>query len=211
MKDVIVPIVFPDYKISVDVPAMEFDLIPWFDFDNISTKMSREKVSNLGHAGILIINGKTGQTKYYEYGRYDYPELRGAVRRLPIPNAKKNGNSIDLSSLIPVLHKISDRAGKGSIIKGVYLEAEGAFSKLNNRALAIKSQNKMPNRQPYSITSNSCIHFVKNLVQFAGKNTPWMVDPRPNSYIGEFRDDYPDLDYTPRTKVLSIEGVGVFK
>ena len=35
-----------------------------------------------------------------------------------------------------------------------------------------------------------------------------MVDPRPNSYIGEFRDDYRDLDYSPKTKTLKIEEVG---
>jgi hypothetical protein len=33
------------------------------------------------------------------------------------------------------------------------------------------------------------------------------MDPRPNSYIGEFRDDYPDLDYIPRTRQLTIEGM----
>jgi len=35
-----------------------------------------------------------------------------------------------------------------------------------------------------------------------------MVDPRPNSYIGEFRDDFPDLDYKDDT--LIIEGIGKF-
>lgn len=41
----------------------------------------------------------------------------------------------------------------------------------------------------------------------AGIETPWLLDPRPNSYIGEFRDEYPDLDYNPRTRELNIEGV----
>lgn len=211
MKDIIIPIVFPDYRITVDIPAAEFDLFPWFDFDNVSINKSNKKVSNLGHAGILIIESKTGKTKYYEYGRYDYPELRGAVRRLPIPNAKTSQGSIVLSSLIPVLHKISNRAGKGSRIEGVFLESLNSFSKLNNRALAVKGQNKNPKRRAYDITSNSCIHFVKKLVELAGKETPWMIDPRPNSYIGEFREDYRDLDYIPTTRSLSIETVGDFK
>jgi hypothetical protein len=73
-----------------------------------------------------------------------------------------------------------------------------------------KGQNANPKRSPYSILSNSCIHFVKDLASKAGITTPWMVDPRPNSYIAEFRDDFPDLDYDPKTNKLVIEGVGQF-
>jgi hypothetical protein len=53
--------------------------------------------------------------------------------------------------------------------------------------------------------TNSCVHFVKEVVATAGIDTPWMLDPRPTSYIGEFRDDHPDLDYNPRTRELTIE------
>lgn len=211
MKDIIIPIVFPDYKIIVDTPNVEFDLFPWFDFDNISIKPTKQKLSNLGHAGILIIEATTGRSKYYEYGRYDYPVLRGAVRRLPIPDAKTSKGSVVFSSLIPILHKISARAGKGSKIEGVFLESNNSFAKLNISALAIKSQNKNKKRKKYDIASNSCIHFVKKLVALAGKKTPWMIDPRPNSYIGEFRNDYRDLDYSPKSKTLVIESVGKFK
>jgi hypothetical protein len=208
MTDIIIPIVFTEYKITVEIPAVEFDLFSWTELDNISIKESKEKVSNLGHAGILLIQSSTGKTKYYEYGRYDYPELKGAVRTFPVPNAKVSNGVISLPSLVPVLHKISNRAGKGSKIEGVFIEVKDSFSKLNNRAQTIKGQNKNPKRIPYSITSNSCIHFVKRLVEFAGKETPWMVDPRPNSYIGEFRDEYRDLDYTPKNRNLLIETMG---
>ena len=45
-KDAVL-VVFPDYKISTPIG----------------------KMGNLGHAGVLLINNKTGLTKYYEYGR----------------------------------------------------------------------------------------------------------------------------------------------
>jgi hypothetical protein len=35
--DVAVPIVFPDYRIAVDLPPVEVDLLPWFTFDNVRT------------------------------------------------------------------------------------------------------------------------------------------------------------------------------
>ena len=71
-----------------------------------------------------------------------------------------------------------------------------------------KSQNANPKRRPYSITSNSCIHFAKGVVEAAKIASPWMIDPRPNSYIGEFQEDYPDLTFDSNR--LVIEGLGVF-
>lgn len=58
-------IAFPDYKISTPLG----------------------KVGNLGHAGVLLINNKTGGTKYYEYGRYD-AENKGIVRTISVPDVK---------------------------------------------------------------------------------------------------------------------------
>ena len=70
----------------------------------------------------------------------------------------------------------------------------------------MKAQNTNPNRKPYDLTSNSCIHFVKKVTEIAGVDTPWMIDPRPNSYMGEFRDDFIDLDYTKDRLIIEIIG-----
>lgn len=209
MSDIIIPIVFPDYKITVDTPKKDVDLLPWVSFDNFSIPKSTQQLSNLGHAGILLINGVSGLSKYYEYGRYDNAQL-GLVRRVPVPDAKVDKGALVVKSLIPVLGKVSSIAGKGSRIEGVYIEAAGSFEKLNQAVVVQKTLNNNPKRKPYDLTTNSCIHFVKRLVDMAGKKTPWMLDPRPNSYIGEFRDDYTDLDYHPKQKKLVIEGLGEF-
>ncbi len=108
------------------------------------------------------------------------------------------------------MHKISQVAGNGTRIEGVYIETIDSFDKLNQRAQAIKVRNADPNRTPYNLTSNSCIHFVKRLVDLSGNETPWLIDPRPTSYIGEFRDDYNDLDYLPKARTLKIETMGEF-
>jgi hypothetical protein len=210
MKDILIPIVFPEYKIVVDTPRQEVDVIPWVDFDNFILPKSSQKLSNLGHAGILIVNGASGLTKYYEYGRYDYPEKKGIVRRVPVPDAKIRSNGVEPKSLIPALKKVCKVAGRGTRIEGVYLEAIGVFENLNKLVMRQKAQNRNPKRKEYDLISNSCIHFVKLLVEAAGKAAPWMIDPRPNSYIGEFRNDYRDLDFSPKTNQLIIENLGEF-
>ena len=207
--DVVIPIVFPDYKITVDVPPQKVDILPWFEFDNFTTPRYKDKYSNLGHAGVMFINGKTGLTKYYEYGRYDSAAL-GLVRRVPIPDAKTSNGTIELESLKAPLRKISLVAGQTGRIEGVFIEVEEKFNHMLKYAEDRKRQNNNPARRPYDLTSNSCIHFTKEVTKAAGVDTPWMLDPRPNSYIGEFRGDYPDLDYNYKNNALTIEGKGTF-
>jgi hypothetical protein len=67
-----------------------------------------------------------------------------------------------------------------------------------------EKQNTNPKRQPYNLFSNSCVQFAKGVVETAGVGTPWMVDPRPNSCIGEFRDSFSDLDFDAKTRKLVI-------
>ncbi len=206
--DVVIPIVFPDYLISVQTPSYEVDVFPFTDVDNFKIPSFKERISNLGHAGILFIDGINGTTKYYEYGRYDPPANLGLVRRIPIVDAIAKEGKIEFSSLKEPLSKISRVAGQHGKIKGVYIEVEKKYQELLKYAELRKMQNTNPKRIPYDIATNSCIHFVKEMTKMAGVNTPWMIDPRPNSYIGEFREDFPDLDYEKGT--LKIEGIGTF-
>lgn len=41
MKDLLIPIVFPEYKIAVNASSIDIDLLPWVSFDNF--KISPKK------------------------------------------------------------------------------------------------------------------------------------------------------------------------
>lgn len=207
--DVVIPIVFPDYKIMVKIKKWEVDVLPFVDFDNFTIPEYKDKLSNLGHAGVLFINGKTGVTKYYEYGRYDPPKNLGLVLKARnLPDVKIVNGSIDYSSLKKPLAFISRVSGQSGRIQAVYIEVDKKYDVMLKMAELRKSHNLVKNRKPYDLMTNSCIHFVKEVTEKAEISTPWMVDPRPNSYMGEFRSDFPDLDYKNNT--LVIEGVGTF-
>lgn len=202
--DIAIPIVFPDYRISVNHPRTKVDLLKGVRWDDFTLPGYRARWEGLGHAGICFINGKTGLTKYYEYGRYDDAGLGQVVNR-KIPDAKVRDGILVVDSLAKPLHQISVVAGHSGRIQGVYIEVENGFSRMLEYAQLRESQNRNPRRQRYDLLTYSCVHFTKEVVAAAGIETPWMLDPRPNSYIGEFRDDYPDLDYYPRTRELKIE------
>ncbi|MEM8552538.1 MAG: hypothetical protein AAGF45_09165 [Pseudomonadota bacterium] len=199
--DVVVPVVFPDYLIAVNTPDYTVDLPgDWLDFTIPKTK---NKVPELGHAGVFFARGSDGLTKYYEYGRYDRAGL-GLVRKISIPDAKSKDGKIDVDSLKPIFKRISLKAGQGGRMQGAYIEVESKFKDMLKYAQARRAQNSNPKRTPYDLLTNSCIHFAKDVVKAAGVSTPWMIDPRPNSYIGEFRDDFLDLDYTRKGNKLVI-------
>jgi hypothetical protein len=73
-NDIAIPIVFPDYLITVETPAVKVDVpnvLPRVDVlpDRLKIPASKFKVPYLGHAGILFIQGGSGLTKYFEYGK----------------------------------------------------------------------------------------------------------------------------------------------
>lgn len=193
--DIAVPIVFPDYLIAVPTPRHRVNL-PGDHFD-FTIPATHNRVPELGHAGVLFVRGANGLSKYYEYGRYDSAG-RGLVRRLAIPDAAARDGRVGHAALEPLLRRISTESGQGGRIEGVFIERANTFEAMLSYAEARRRENTNASRQPYTLTGNNCAHFVRQVLDAAGIPTPWIVDPRPNSFIGEFRDDYPDLDYSQR-------------
>jgi RHS repeat-associated protein len=176
-----IPVVYPDYKISA-----------------LGTKWS-----NLGHAGIILINPKTGETRYYEYGRYD-KEKRGETHRRTIPDVvidKKTGMPTD-KSLANLMDAVSRIAGQQTRVEGAYVKDDN-FRKMANYAEGRVKESKDPDRKEYGILGNNCGTFAKDVLEAGGKDTPLMIDPRPNSYIDELQEKFGNrISYDPKTKEL---------
>jgi hypothetical protein len=202
--DTAIPIVFPDYLIAV--PNTNVDLPGFINDIGIPDFKTPSKLPDLGHAGVLFIQGASGTTKYYEYGRYDAAAI-GLVRYQTMPDVRIKGGTIDLASLKVTLKAISTKAGQRGVIAGAWIVVPGKYPMMLAYCLKRYKDNTNPKRTPYSLTSNSCCHFMKETVEAAGVSMPSMWDPRPVSYIGEIRSMYDDLDYTPKTDTLKIENL----
>ena len=208
MPDIAIPIVFPDYLIAVNTPKKKVkvpDLLPFVDIfpDVVEIPKTKNKVPELGHAGILFIRGKDGLTKYYEYGRYG--GTLGATRKRSIRNVSVKKGHATKDTLGYTLGQISKQSGQGGRIQGAYIEAPKGFSAMFNYAKKRMQQNSNPKRKPYDLLSNSCNHFMKETLEAGGIDVPVMIDPRPVSFIEEIRDDYADLDYTLAGHKLVVE------
>lgn len=209
MPDIAIPIVFPDYLIAVDTPKARIkipDLIPNFDIlpSGVEIPATKNKVPELGHAGILFINAQLGTTKYYEYGRYG--GSIGSINKLGIRDVKilSDGHP-SKSTLTYVLSQISAKSGQGGRILGAYIVVPGKYQAMLEYAQKRMQDNTNPARQKYGLFSNSCNHFMKGILEAADVDTPYMFDPRPNSYIGELRSSFPRLDYSRAENKLVVE------
>ena len=204
--DVGVPIVFTAFLITAPEEPVHVDLIPFTDVDDYT--IYPRPVSDLGHAGVLLINGTSGLTRYYEYGRYGRPERRGRVQRPMIPNVEigQDGRPTR-DSLANTLRSISNAAGQGGPVSGAWIEVEDGFGAMENRAEYWRHQNTDPERREYDLFSWNCLHFAVDVVEAGGVRLPWIVTPRPIGYLGLLRLAHPDIEYDPRSREVTVEGI----
>jgi hypothetical protein len=207
MSDFVIPVVFPDYLITVIERPIDVslpDVIPGRELFPHHIRIPATKLPELGHAGVLFINGKSGTTKYYEYGRYDRANL-GLVMRRPIPDVAIKNKLPTIATLTVVLRHISQQAGQKSRIEGAFVELpDGSYDKMLAYVLDRFKDNTNPKRTPYSLTTNSCLHFMKETAAAGGADMPWVIDPRPKGYIERVRSSLPLLDYRPKPESLQI-------
>ncbi|WXL25695.1 DUF6695 family protein [Ectopseudomonas mendocina] len=195
-SDYIIPVVFPDYKIHIDGYQGTF-------FGQ-KIEIPGGKAPYLGHAGVLIINGKTGQSKYYEYGRYPGPGPAGRVRIGRIPDVRLKGGAITESSLKKTLRHISTVHGQSGNITGVVLRGhvyEEALAWLNAKA----DENANNQRKEYDLGNHNCITFATDLAEAVGFSIPFRTRiVVPSAYMYQFQFSEPDLDYIFSTDTLEI-------
>ncbi len=210
--DIAIPIVFPDYKIAVDLPAVNLkvpDLLPKFDIlpAQITVAKTALKLPQLGHAGACIINGASGLTKYYEYGRYD-PAALGLTRRVMVSDVKIAANGYPTrASLAGLLAMISRKSGHGGRISGAFIVLPpGKFAIMLAYAQRREAENNDPKRRPYTLHNNSCMTFSLEVIRAGGASVPSIIDPRPNSFIGEVQAKHPSLEFLPPSN-LTIKGI----
>lgn len=136
----------------VDFPNMPIDTGLGFSSTNLG-----------GHSGVLGYSN-TGQTFYYEYGRYggDF----GNVRRIPVPNLSMDGNGNPTAESLQRLRDfLGQRAGKGTDAS-MTCGRDWDEKKMMDEAERTRND---PNRRPYSwnpLNPNHCRTFADRIIDF---------------------------------------------
>ena len=141
-----------------------------------------------GHAGVLLIDNKTGYTKYYEYGRY-YGDKKGRVRTFAVPDVKigKDGKPT-MKSLNNVLKKISELSGNHGDIEGAYIKSD-EFKEMKQYAEERIKDNENPDREGYSFLSNNCANFAEDVITKDKRiNKPFRIINSPLNIVRKYQN-----------------------
>ena len=130
-------------------------------FPNYRAMYRGHKIPHTGHSGVLLINNKTGMTKYYEYGRYGSDI--GRARNVRVPNVKIKDGRPTNESLSNVLKTISKTSGDNGDINGAYIKSN-EFEAMQLYAEGVVSEANNPNRKPYDIFTNNCATFAEDVI-----------------------------------------------
>jgi hypothetical protein len=195
-EDFVIPMIFPDYLIQVD--GYESEVLGY------KIKIPGQKAPYLGHAGVLIINAKSGLTKYYEYGRYPGPGPLGRTRSGRIPDISLKGGMIVESSLKQTLRVISKDHGQSGRISGVVLRGK-VFEQALTWLEAKIAENNNLKRKEYELFTHNCMTFVADLVDHIGLESPYRPPAVvPSTYMEQFQFGRTDLEYDFANDSLEI-------
>jgi hypothetical protein len=191
-------IVFPDYKIDPEISV---------------GKWKMGKVGGLGHAGVLIIDNKTGHTKYYEYGRYPTTDgTKGRVRSPKVSDVEIGPDGRPtMESLNKVLGEISTNSGQGGKIDGAYVKSnetkkmnDYAQKKLKESNPGNKEYNK--DRESYKLSSNNCGTFAADVInQDPAVNVPSTWIESPSNIVDNYQGQgNAKVTYDPQKKKTTV-------
>ena len=152
-NDFAIVVVWPFYPLS---PSPESDPIEW-----------------PGHAGVILIEGDTGSTKYYEYGPY-YKEGKGQVRTKDTPNVIIQDGTINGQSFDNLMRYINIEAGANTYpwFDISELDSNG-YQKATN--FANKSIiDPVGTLGEYNVfLDNHCYTFAKSVAEAGGSYIDW--------------------------------------
>jgi len=199
------------YNYSMDNPLVIVDpngrdVIPIF-YLKYRIESSGVSVPYIGHVGVLLINNKSGETAYYDYGRYG-KNSKGVVRSKNYENVmyyKYEG--LDQGKISDVLKAISKDYGKGSLIAVAYIESDG-FEEMKNWAEDYyKFTRSKDSPDEYNVLTNSCTTFCYDLIDQDKEHTvsEFIQSPFPGDLLKIYQFRYSKVSYDETKEEYQFE------
>lgn len=187
--DIVIPLVYPSQPITIPYSAISDGMTTaqWLALSvtrSIDATFTRPdtspplqitqrtddyvKVTGLGHAGVVYINGETGVTKYYEYGRYN--GNYGLVRKVSMPNVQMEDHCNPSSASLNALASALTRTNGGPYgFEGAFIKLpDGAFERMDAFVQQRLREVNARTAPAYDINSNHCFTFAVEVAQAGG-------------------------------------------
>ena len=231
--DVAIPVVYPNQPITIEDRWITDEMTwgQWIGLDLgdsyertfnrpdtspplkiVDTSRSGIKVTGIGHAGVTIIDGKSGETRYYEFGRYG--GLSGAVREVAVPDVTIGGDKNPTKASFDALLKAMTETNRGGpyAFEGVYIKYPvGRFAVMKAYAEQRTKDQASGAAPAYDPAKNHCFTFAVDVVRAGGASAsvsgaPYL-DIRLEDRLGNTHEAPPDLLFElPSRQVRVLQG-----
>ena len=168
-------------------------------YDKILSNQGKYRV---GHAALVLINGETKESCYFDFGRYHTPKGYGRVRDAEsdpdlelIKPIIKNGELINLKKILIQLHAMKATHGEGKL----YASLLAGINFDNAYYLAKKMQKKdMIPYGPFVRNGTNCSRFVATILQASNPpfikrlrlKYPFCISPSPKRNVSITNNQY---------------------
>ncbi len=147
----------------------------WYDVPMEWLGIIRNNYYKAGHAAFLLIDNKSGDVHYFDYGRYHTPSQHGRVRdRETDPDVAVNIKAVIQNGIITNLEEIlleryNNKAchGEGKLTAAMVNNID--FKKAYAKAKALQNREDIP-YGPFKLNGSTCSRLVTQAV-YASTNT----------------------------------------
>ncbi len=163
----------------------------WYDSVTHALGFAKDGYYKVGHAAIALVDGRNGNVKYFDFGRYHSPHGYGRIRDEETDHDLKINTIVQWEETIPLnlpdlieeLQSNESCHGEGPIQVGI-LPID--FKKSFTRAIEMQSEEFWV-YGPFVRKGTNCSRFVRTVAKAGSKkrlrsfkmSVPWMISPTP--------------------------------
>lgn len=159
-KDTIIVIAWPDKRVNLTPGTKWVEKTGFMD--------AKDGTIAAGHAGAIIVNARSGLTKYYDFGRYGKDKSKGIVRcsathALSIPDASidNTGTICNITAILTAIGGKQLFIGYGRMIASVCKGVN--YTKMYGFAEDLRRKGESP-YGPFQYGGSNCARFVADLI-----------------------------------------------
>ena len=197
---------FTPYCYAFNIPITAIDIngndAIFIHFINYRIGVSGRNIPFIGHAGVLLIDNKTGESKYYDFGRYG-DNAKGLVRsntnlNFQLDNIPINSKGeLDKDAISDRLKTVSEKVAKGSEIMGAYIESNKYNEMVDYSDKKFQETNDPNSENTYNEISHNCATFASDVIRqdqdVNGAPTPFLF--MPIHFTAWYQTYYPPVSY----------------
>ena len=208
----IIPLAWPDSLVNSSYESMD----PFWKF----LRISREGLYKVGHAAMLLVNGDTGEVRYFDFGRYIAPDGYGRIRGYETDPELKFGvkaicDGFELKNFNEILHYVDSNKhthGEGDLYAGIYpgVNYDDALAIIHEMQSVVLQE-----YGPFVYKGTNCSRFVAQTIAKLGDYKtqikfllPWYLTPSP---LGNIYNCPSRKMYVVRDSKVHVFNVDKFK